>query len=256
MKYFTQEWYEMMQHTYLPVRVSAKAEFFSEEYFQALYRRKRREWLKDMREGWEEDIIEGREEEPWNEENEREEFERYFRNSISTMQDILPEKILSMVADIRVLALRIGSRKVREAIDAFCRDNERKVKNAFRDYNCHLAALQKKYDLPFIRHLEFHDWVVDSVETQDNLLRIRLQDPCDEGAAVFFFENSRILRLDEQVSGGQWLYEEFHETPHGFELHALCFNWDFEEPLGEMIVDFKNAIIQENQPCCQADFAL
>lgn len=242
MHYFTQEWYETMQHIYLPVRVSAKAEVFSEEYFQSLYRRKLRKRLKDMRKAWEEDVAEGRDEEPWNEENERAEFERGFQNDISALKNNLPEEILSMVADIRVLALRMGSRQVKEAIGKFCRENEKRVAKAFEDYNRHLESLKKKHDLPFIRHLEFHDWTI-SIREGDPL-EILMDEPYEENTARLIFEDSHILRLDEQVSGGDWLYEEIHEAEQGFELHVLSFNWDFEEPLGEMIIAFKNLLIQ------------
>lgn len=245
MRYFTQEWYEMMQHTYLPVRVSAKAEVFSEEYFQGLYKRKLKKRLKEMHEAWEEDVAEGRDEEPWNEENERAEFKQYFQNNISFLQDFLPEEILSMVADIRVLALRMGSRQVKTAIEKFCRENEQRVRKPFGEYNRHLELMKKKYDLPFIRHLDFHDWTV-SIREGDTL-EIFIDEPYEENTARLIFENPRILRLDEQVSGGDWLYEEIHEAEQGFELHVLCFNWNFEEPLGEMIIAFKNLIIEENE---------
>lgn len=245
MRYFSKEWYETMQHTYLPVRVSAKAEVFSEEYFRSLYKRKLKNWLKDMHEAWEEDVAEGREEEPWNEENERAEFEQYYQNNISFLQDFLPEEILSMVADIRVLALRMGSRQVKEAIGQLCRENEKRVQKPFGEYNRHLAALQKKYDLPFIRHLEFHDWTINIREGEP--LEILMDEPYEENTACLIFEDYRILRLDEQVSGADWLYEEIHETEQGFELHVLCFNRDFEEPLGEMIVQFKNLLIQQKR---------
>lgn len=247
MRYFTKEWYETMQHTYFPVRVSAKAEVFSEEYFQDLYKRKQRKWLKNMHLYWEEDVAEGREDGPWNEENERVEFERSFKNDISTMQDRLPEEILSMVADIRVLALGLCSRQVKQAIEQFCHENEKRVQKAFEDYNRHLEALQKKHDLSFLRHMEFHDRVIDDIETNNDALKIRLRDPYEEDGINLCFENARILRRDESVSGGDWLYEEIHETQQGFELHVLCFNWDFEEPLGEMIVQFGNMTIEEIQ---------
>lgn len=243
MRYFTKEWYEMMQHMYLPVRVSTKAEVFSEEYFQGLYKRKLRKWLKNMRSAWEEDVAEGREDEAWNEENERAEFQRGFQNDISALKDILPEEILSMVADIRVLALRMGSRQVKTEIEKFCRENEKRVQKPFGEYNRHLAALQKKHDLPFIRHFEFHDWTI-SIREGDPL-EILMDEPYEENTVCIAFEDYHILRLDEQVSGGEWLYEEIHEAEQGFELHVLCFNWNFEEPLGEVIVRFGNMTIRE-----------
>lgn len=48
MRYFTKEWYELCQecHFHLLLKVNEKAEAFSEEYYQKLYRRKLREFLK------------------------------------------------------------------------------------------------------------------------------------------------------------------------------------------------------------------
>lgn len=247
MRYFTQEWYEMMVHRYVnfQVRTSAKAEVFSETYFRALYRRRLRSYLKDMRKAWEEDLAEGRETEPYDEDFFRERYEDLFRLSIEALQTELPEEILSMVADIRVLALGLGSRQVKAAVAKFCRENEKPMDVPFEAYNRQLAALQKKYAQPFIRHFGFHDWTVNIREGDP--LEILLEHPNHEGTACLRFENPRILRLDEQVSGGDWLYEEIHEAEQGFELHVLCFNWNFEEPLGEMIIAFKNLIIEENE---------
>lgn len=244
MRYFTKEWYEMMVHRYVnfQVRTSAKAEVFSETYFRALYRRRLRSYLNDMRKFWEEDLAEGRETEPYDEDFFRESYEDIFRLSIETLQTELPEEILSMVADIRVLALGLGSRKVKAAVSKFCCENEKTMDAPFEAYNRQLAALQKKYALPFIRHFEFHDWIINIREGDP--LEILLEHPNDEGSASLRCENSRILRMDDQVSGAEWLYEEIHEAQQGFELHVLSFHRDYDEPLGEMIIAFENLLIQ------------
>ena len=47
MKYLTKEWYDTMQKTglHLLLKVSKKAEVFSEEFFRELYEREENKWL-------------------------------------------------------------------------------------------------------------------------------------------------------------------------------------------------------------------
>lgn len=244
MRYFTREWYERDDLLYWPVRVSAKAAVFSEEYFQALYRRKLKQWLVRMRRAWEEDVAEGREDEPWNEADERADFERCFQNSIHTLQTSLPEEILSMAADIRVLALRVGTRQIKAAIRTFCRENEKRMEAPFKEYSRHLKILRKKYPLSFIRRLECHDGRIERIVERNGRLEILVRHPYEEGETRLYFEDGRILSMDESVPGTEWLYEEIHEARQGFELHVLCCS---EEELGEMIVQFKNMVIEGNE---------
>lgn len=241
MRYFTKEWFNREDLLYWPVRVSAKAEVFSEEYFQALYKRKLGQWLVSMREAWEEDVAEGREEGPWNEVEERAYFERHFQNDIHTLQTSLPEEVLSMAADIRVLALRMGTRQVKTAIARCCRENEKRVEAPFKEYRRHLKKLQRKHSLPFLQHLKCHDGRIEEITEKNGCLEILVRHPYQEGEVHLRFENGRILCMDEPVHGAEWLYEEFHEAEQGFELHVLCVD---EENAGELIVQFENLVIQ------------
>ncbi len=47
MQYMTKEWYETHQKTsfHLPLKVSKKAEVFSEDYFKKLYKSEEKAWL-------------------------------------------------------------------------------------------------------------------------------------------------------------------------------------------------------------------
>lgn len=242
MRYFTKEWFEREDLLYWPVRVSAKAQFFSEEYFQAIYKRKLKKWLKDMRAAWELDMAEGLEEAPWNEEQEKADFERYFQNDIHTLQTSLPEEVLSMATDIRVLALRMGTRQVKTAITRCCRENEKRAEAPFKEYRRHLKILQEKHPLPFIRHLKCHDGRIEEIAEQNGCLEILVRHPYQEGEVRLRFENGHILQLDEPVHGAEWMYEEFHEAEQGFELHVLSCD---EENAGEMIVQFENLFVEE-----------
>ena len=131
MKYMTKDWYEMMQKTdlHLLLKVSKKAEVFSEDYFKELYNREEKKWLKFQKEVSEvkfEDLypeefyaeyadgspleepvfeeakkayLEQREQArlnynrfpPFDPERERKNFRQSFRNNIRVLKEKLPE---------------------------------------------------------------------------------------------------------------------------------------------------------------------
>ena len=93
MKYFTKEWYEACQAAdwCLNMAVSKNAEEFSEEYYKDLYTRRRRAFVKQMKE---------------------EEGEAF-------------DKIAAEVADMRVLALDIATKEVRHQLKAWCEEQKK-----------------------------------------------------------------------------------------------------------------------------------
>jgi len=159
MKYFNREWMEASRKSGLfRIRVSKNAEVFSEEYFQKLYAKQEVAWLKREEEihnrsieeyypeefdsKWypystKEEIEEYRKKYPMEREQalldysnrppfDREKNKKHFEQSFQfyiKYCSFLPTHILEGVADIRVLALRRASSKVKKEITAFCKAN-------------------------------------------------------------------------------------------------------------------------------------
>lgn len=249
MRYFTREWYQWCQWEYIPLRACAGAAEFSEAYYRRLYRRRLRAFLNDMRQGWELDMAEDQATAPWDEPHWRGVFEDWHRDRIQDLQAFLPGDILNQVADIRVLELGLATPQVKAAVVRHCSWNERRVEQTLREYGQHLAALRAKYSNPFLEKLSFHDWLIRRLDPQPDRLEMQLEDVFgEEGDVRITMEDCRILRMDEQVPGADWLYEEIHQADRGFEIHMLCYNRNFEEPLGEMIVQCSDAIIEACDP--------
>ncbi len=208
MKYMTKEWYETDTDLHLLLRVSKKAETFSEEYFRKLYKQEEEEWLKLQKaasevkfedifpedfseveselyeldlspseiEAAKEEYIEERErarldfEElpPFDEDAERKNFKRRFNFSKRRLKEVLPDEVLQKVADIRVLALHRASAEVKKDITRFCKQNEKAVISAPKAYD---KEFRKQFgsDAPaFAEKLNLHDCLVLSCRRKGN----------------------------------------------------------------------------------------
>ncbi|MFR5717944.1 MAG: hypothetical protein ACLUD9_04330 [Anaerotignum faecicola] len=103
MKYFTKEWYEACQAAdwCLNMAVSKNAEEFSEEYYKDLYTRRRRAFVKQMKE---------EEGEAFDKIAAEVAFMKHHEETVKRMERILPIEIKAAVADMRVLALTLRQR--------------------------------------------------------------------------------------------------------------------------------------------------
>ena len=117
MKYFTKEWYEACQAAdwCLNMAVSKNAEEFSEEYYKDLYTRRRRAFVKQMKE---------EEGEAFDKIAAEVAFMKYHEETVKRMERILPIEIKAAVADMRVLALDIATKEVRHQLKAWCEEQK------------------------------------------------------------------------------------------------------------------------------------
>lgn len=218
MKYMTKEWYGTMQKTdfHLSLKVSKKAEVFSEAYFEKLYRREEKEWLELQEEvanvTFEEiypeefeihlentdgSLIEGSELEelkreyfetreqaclsyeknpPFDPEQEKKNFKEGFLYNIKHLRQNLPIEILEKVADIRVLALDRTSGQVKKEITAYCKANEEAVESAINAYWQEYKESFKNKEPDFAEAFDFHDCKVISCCTKDKDIILTLDN--------------------------------------------------------------------------------
>ncbi len=253
MKYMTKEWYETMQKTdlYLLLKVSKKAEAFSEEYFRELYRREEKNRLKlqkDVSEVKFEDIypeefnaeyadgspleesefemakkayFEQREQArihfgklpSFDPDRERKKFRQLFRYDIKRLKNCLPESILMKVADIRVLALNYVSREVKQEITQFCKQNEKSTRAAMTAYQKQYRKQFKTVVPAFTEDLNLHDCVVLSCRRAGNDVVMSLDNSGGfTSISTIRMKNCNVIKQDVPLHGARCLYEEIYKA--------------------------------------------
>lgn len=262
MKYMTKEWYETMQRTdfHLLLKVSKKAETFSEDYFRKLYKSEEKAWLKlheDASKVKFEDIFpeefhvvnidgtpldsseyeeakrkyfEMREQARINfmnipqfdPEKEKENFKQSFLNNVKRLKSSLPDEILRKVADIRVLALNRASASVKNEIAAYCRANKRAAERAMKTYYKEYQKNFKNGEPEFAKNFNFHDCKVISCRKRGNDVVITLDNSGGfTDLNQIIFKDCLIIKQDIPLHGAIWLYDEIYKSDNGYEIYVL-----------------------------------
>lgn len=201
MKYFTKEWYEACQAAdwCLNMAVSKNAEEFSEEYYKDLYTRRRRAFVKQMKE---------EEGEAFDKIAAEVAFMKHHEEAVKRMEDILPIEIKAEVADMRVLALDIATKEVRHQLKAWC-EAQKKIADA---KEAEYAADCTEGSSEALTDSRMTGW-----EMKEHTLTLTL----DGTIKRVIFENYKILEQDGYLLGAKWLKEEEYAVEGGKEYHAL-----------------------------------
>lgn len=221
MKLLTKAWYQIMQDSGLGVQLHAddRAEVFSEALFQSLWQKKRYDMLA-LREDicYEYDMH-------WDEAEESRYFEENYRRELEIFQTRTPEKILSKVADIRLLALGYCSREVYEDLKEYrklCRKWTEKTMEEARRMRC-----AQQIDKFWTEGPSLHDAVVLSLERQGDDLYLKIeydQDATWPEICGIRFRGAEILKQEGPVEKSWWLYDEVWRTEEGdLEVHGLLW---------------------------------
>ncbi|MEL7569796.1 MAG: DUF4085 family protein [Eubacteriaceae bacterium] len=279
MKYFTKEWYQLMQKTGFDVllRASDKAQIFSEEYFKYLYKKKEREWLKLQKEVSEvsfddiypeqcdidtdgldlsvvalEKILKAYNEERTNALNnwvpfiydetvEKNNFSSALKYNTKDLMKHLPAEILSQIADIRVFALNVASHDVKKNVSEYCKNNMQIVDKTIKDYNLYFTKYLKTNKNPFARKFSFHDSKVVSARSKGNdFIFILTLDDFLKQTCKIIFKNYKIKYNDSSLANSWWLYEEIYNIEGGYEIHVL---FEKNSKLKELTLTAEDVII-------------
>lgn len=202
MKYFTKEWYETCQNSgwHLNMSVSKNAEEFSDEYYRDLYTRRRRAFVKEQKEVAE---LLG---ETFSKVKAEVEFMNRHAETVNRMEENLPIEIKAEVADMRVLALDIATKEVRQKLKAWCESNKKEADAKIAAYD----GLQMEENL--------HDSVIRTMEMKTDTLTFKLD--CSDVKKVVF-KNYKVLEQGGYVLGAIWLNQEVYAAEGGKEYHAL-----------------------------------
>ncbi len=258
----TKEWYETLQKTsfHLPLKVSKKAEVFSEDYFKKLYKSEEKAWLRlqenDSNEKFEDiypdefqaEYADGRQLElsefekakkvyfemreqarldfenkpAFDPSQEKKNFKQTFQGNVKRLKRNLPDEILQKIADIRVLALDHASADIKKEITAYCKANEKAVEAAQNAYWKEYKMSFKNGEPTFAENFGFHDCIVVACRKKGGDIVITLDN---SGGFTTInqitFKNCSILKKDKPLHGAWWLYEEIYKSNGGYEIHAL-----------------------------------
>ncbi len=262
MRYMTKEWYETLQKTsfHLNLKVSKKAGTYSEDYFKKLYKQKENEWLrlwssvfeislegailKDFNEQYADEMslensefekikrkyIEQHKQEyiksgkisEFNPEQEKLKFKQSLRRNIEDLKQELPEDILQNVADIRVLALQVASREVKQKITKYCKQNEKKVNSAIVAYQKEYSKQFQENEPGFVSELFLHDCTLLSCRKKGNdiVMTVDSSNGFTDISEIRMI-NCNVIKQDALLYGAWCLYEEVYKSGDRFEIHFL-----------------------------------
>lgn len=218
MNYFTKEWYYLCQKTstHLHLEEDEQAESFSEEYFQELYNEKLAEYLNL----WEE--VANISHEPFNREIICKQFEESFIYNQQSMKKILPEKILKIIADIRVFVLDKTSLQVINEVTKFCKESEKLVCRTVKEYDKYYKKALVSFEKDMVENIQFHDClIIDIKETEGSLSIVFDNSGGFTDICEIKFENYKVLKQDAPLQNSWWLYDEIYKINGKYELQVL-----------------------------------
>lgn len=199
MKYMTKKWYNTMQKTDLHffLKVSKKAETFSEEYFKELYKKFNTDRKNTV----------------------------CYKNNLKKLKKKLPKYILDEVSDIRVLALGYASKNVYNKIEKYCEANERYVKKMMNDYDKYYEKEFKKKKPIFLDDFYFHDCVIVASRYVNNDIIFYINNKYEFAKKnKIIFKNGKIIKQESEFKNLMWLYEEIYRVNGKYEIHVLLAN--------------------------------
>ena len=141
MKYFTEQWYNdtLVANMCFQLRKSAKAATYSDDYFEKLYKKEQKVYLKYTKRmsKWLK--------EKYDEADAIADFESNYKTNYSFINDNLPSEISSQIADMRILALGTATYDVAAQITKFCGTIDRKCAKVLEEYENSTGEIAEKY---------------------------------------------------------------------------------------------------------------
>lgn len=208
MKYYTKEWCQNTSQLMIPmpIEVIPKADTFSEEFYQALVKKR----LQD-------ECGSGKKDE--------EAFWRIYEFYLKSLNDHLPISIRQQVADIRVLALRVTTKEIKRKLEKLYRMKRAEQERPFHEYHRVYKKISKrikKYVNFDVDYMNFHDSTVLSTHFENNDFIIELEgDYMPPEWLRLVFKNAKIIKHESDYLAAWWLDDEIYLTDDEIELHVL-----------------------------------
>ncbi len=252
MRYFTKEWYQRMQNGCLHVLLLPinKADNFSEEYFQKVYKRQEKQQI-DMEKScfemwnhekiyenykgktlkkrlkWKEEYLQNDDEFKLAIDESKKLFKDVYNIVLKNLENNLPKEIKSQVADIRLLALNRCTPKVKTIITKFCENNNKFVHESIEKYYEESEQSFVNNSTEIVKKLNFHDGEIYSFEVKENDFIITISDlDSVSGYSEITFKKYKLIGEDANIQNATWLYEEIYKREYGYEFHVLLTKED------------------------------
>ena len=137
--------------------------------------------------------------EEYDEEKLTKDFLEMHQGEIEDLKTSLAKEILDEVADIRVLALGLSTQNVKDLVEKYSQECEKRFEKAFNEYNKHWYSISDKVPANIKENYNFHDCRILDIKKEGNDI-------------VFELDNSF-------VEGCYWVYDEMYLCDKGYEFH-------------------------------------
>lgn len=227
MKYYTKEWYKNCQK-FIPLSLEAneKAATYSEEFFQALYKRRSQNefYLRQINEN---------------------SFRLIYESIVNSLNANLPFGIRQEIADIRVLALGVTTKEMKRRLEKFNRMQIAEMDRPSQEYSrvykriSHNLKSLTNIDLDYF---SFHDSRILSTHFDNSDFIIELESDYEPVELLqLVMKNARIIKNEDQYITAWWIYDEMYPVDDKIELHVLLYarvsdNNDEQMELKEIIL--------------------
>lgn len=229
MKYFTKDWYQNCGKLVIPepLEVDKKAEIYSEEFFQTLYKRKFQDEFRLNK------IDESL-------------FQNLYEFTVRNLDEFLPASTRQEVADIRVLALSVTTKKMKRKLEKLVKMQRAEIERPFNEYSQLYRRISRKLkcltniDLDYF---SFHDSSIFSLHFFNNDFIIELESdykPVEKLQLVM--KNARIIKNEVKNNAARWIYDEMYLVDDRIELHVLVDAEIFDN--NEVLFEIRELILQ------------
>lgn len=176
---------------------------------------------------------------PFDEKKCREEFRSTQEALIIGERERLPQEISLQIADMRVFSLGYCTKDVLKQLKRISKANMKKVNRILSEH----SKAQQAENVPqnIIEKFCFHDCqVIEFRIGSDIAMQFDLRGGFTKLNKITFIE-SEILKIEGQIEGSYWIYNELYCSEKGYEAHIL-FRGD---EISELIISCKDIMIEK-----------
>lgn len=243
MRYFTNEWYQIMQNKNLHygLRAHKEADEKSESTYQRLRKLKEKAFLKSEKEFKE--FYEFNPSSPFDVQKCKAEFLAIQEYLMAKNESHIPKAIYDQIADPRVFALGYSTKSIIKQLKKQSLENSRFIEERKKAF----SEVEKAENISdqLLNRFRFHDSTVLEVDKNSDITFFIDPSGYTEDNRIIFHD-AQILHEEKSPIGGIWLYEELYRRGDGFELHMLFsdeISECFEAPCFEVTIAAKEITV-------------
>ena len=157
--------------------------------------------------------------EEYDEEKLTKDFLEMHQGEIEDLKTSLAKEILDEVADIRVLALGLSTQNVKDLVEKYSQECEKRFEKAFNEYNKHWYSISDKVPANIKENYNFHDCRILDIKKEGNYIVFELDNSGGfTNINKIIYKDAEILE-NNFVEGCYWVYDEMYLCDKGYEFH-------------------------------------